>query len=225
LLAKRIAEKLSLSQQQINDVAYAALICEIGLLGLDAELYSKPREELNYNQQKEYLEQINIAQLVFSPAAHLQEVSDIITCQFENINGSGPNQLSETQIPIGAKILAVARDYWRYAMGRILSEEMDYTATLKEMNKFLGTRYDSTVLDILSNNEDIVSDKFIEKPIASQDLKAGMVLKYSILTEAHILVLPEGHIFSDTTILKLIQFEKNQSKLFSLIVEENKEEI
>lgn len=225
LLARRIAEKLSLSEQEINDVSYAALLCEIGLLGLDAELYSKPREELNYNQQKEFLEQINIAQLVLAPAAHLQEVSDIITCQFENINGSGPNQLSETQIPIGAKILAVARDYWRYVMGRTLAEEMDYAATLKEMKKFLGTRYDSTVLDVLSNNEDFVSDQFLEKPITSQELKAGMILKYSILTEAHILVLPEGHVFSEGSILKLIQFEKNKSKPFSIIVEEYKEEV
>lgn len=220
LLAKRIAEKLLLSKQQVNDISYAGLLCEIGLLGLDAELYNKPHKQLNYNQQQEYLEQIKIAQLVFSPASHLQEVSDIITCQYENINGSGPNQLSEMQIPIGAKIIAIARDYWRYSMGRITSEEMDYTATLMEMKKFIGSRYDTELLEILINNKEIVSDEFSEKAITTQELKSEMRLKYNILTETHILVLPEGHVFTDASIAKLMQFEKNQSKRFSLIVEE-----
>ncbi|WP_413701203.1 response regulator [Psychromonas sp. KJ10-10] len=128
LLAKRMAEKLSLTKEQVNDISYAGLICEVGLLGLDSSLYNKPHKLLNYNQQQEYLEQIKVAQLVFSPASYLQNVSDIITCQFENVNGSGPNQLSEMQIPIGAKIIAVARDYWRYSMGRITSEEMNYAS-------------------------------------------------------------------------------------------------
>jgi response regulator RpfG family c-di-GMP phosphodiesterase len=221
LLAKRMSEKLSLLKQQVNDISYAGLICEVGLLGLDPILYSQPYKLLNYNQQQEYLEQIKVAQLVFSPAAYLQNVSDIITCQFENVNGSGPNQLSEMQIPIGAKIIAIARDYWRYSMGRITSKEMDYEAVLIEMKKFVGTRYDSELLDILIDNEAIVSDGFSEKTITSRELKAEMVLKYNILTDTHILVLPEGHVFSDVSILKLIQFEKNQSKKFSVIVEEH----
>jgi hypothetical protein len=47
-----------------------------------------------------------------------------------------------------------------------------------------------------------------------------MVLKYSILNDAHILVLPEGHVFSQVTIGKLMQFEKSQSKPLSLNVDD-----
>ena len=224
LLAKRIAEKLSLSKQQVNDIAYASLLCEIGLLGLDTALYSKPYKELSYNQQQEYVEQIKIAKLVLAPATHLLDVSDIISYQFEYLNGSGPNELSDTQIPIGAKILMVARDYWRYAMGRITSEKMDDTAIFLEMKKFLGTRYDQKILDVLLNNDDVISDQFIENTITTQALKPGMILKYSLLTDTHILLLPEGHIFSEGTILKLVQFEKKQADPLSLIVEEYNEE-
>jgi response regulator RpfG family c-di-GMP phosphodiesterase len=224
LLSKRIAENLSLSKEEVKDIAYAALLCEIGLLGLDTAIYSNPFSELNYNQQKEYLDQINIAQLILAPAVHLQGVSDIITCQFEYHNGTGPNQLADTQIPIGAKIISVARDYWRYCLGRITPEKMDDIEVRLEMKKFLGTRYDPDVLAILLNNPDIVSDEFIEKPIPAHALEPGMVLKYNILTDAHILVLPEGHVFSESTIAKLLQFEKSQPKPLSLIIEEQKAE-
>lgn len=224
LLAKRLAEKLLLTKQQIHDISYAALLCEIGLLGTDLSLYNKPYKELNYNQQQEYLDQIRIAKLVLAPATHLNEVSDIITCQFELLNGSGPNQLDSEHIPIGAKILAVARDYWRYSMGRITPEKMNDEAIFREMKKLVGTRYAADVLDILVNTDNIVSDKFVENTIATNALVPGMILKYNIFTATHILVLPEGHIFSEATISKLIQFEKSQPEPLNLIVEPEKAE-
>ena len=47
-----------------------------------------------------------------------------------------------------------------------------------------------------------------------------MMLKYNLFNNAHILVLPEGHVFSEATITKLIQFEKSQEEPIYLIVEE-----
>lgn len=219
-LSKRIAEKLTLSKEEIADITYASLLCEIGLLGLDTAIYSQPFSQLNFNQQQEYISQTNIAQLILGPAVHLQEVSDIITCQFEWHNGNGPNKLVDSQIPIGARILAVARDYWRYALGRVTEEKMEDLEVRKELKKSLGTRYDPQVLEILLNNPDIISDEFIEKPIATHALEPGMVLKYNLFNDAHILVLPEGHVFSEATIAKLSQFEKSQSEPLKLIVEE-----
>ena len=161
-----------------------------------------------------------MAQLVLSPAIHLQAVSEIITCQFEWHNGQGPQKLTESKIPIGAKVLAVARDYWRFALGRMTPRHMNDTEILAEMKKFTGTRYDPTVLEILCNTDGIISDEFIEKSISVKTLQPGMVLKYNLFNHAHILMLPEGHVFSEATITKLIQFEKSQSAPMSLIIEE-----
>jgi response regulator RpfG family c-di-GMP phosphodiesterase len=219
-LSKRIAKQLSLTKQEIDDVTYAGLLCEIGLLGLETAIYSQPFSKLNFNQQQEFLDQTKIAQLVLGPAVHLQSVSDIITCQFEWHNGAGPNKLVDSQIPMGAKIISVARDYWRYALGRVAPGNMNETEVHIEMKKYIGTRYDPAVLDILLNAKNIVSDEFIEKPIPTHALVTGMVLKYNLFNNAHILVLPEGHVFSEATITKLIQFEKVQSEPLSIIVEE-----
>jgi response regulator RpfG family c-di-GMP phosphodiesterase len=147
-LSKKIAEHLSLPKDEVKDITYSALLCEIGLLGLNAEIYTKPFSELNYNQQQEYLEQTKIAQLILGPAIHLQAVSEIITCQFEWHNGQGPQKLTESKIPIGAKILSVARDYWRYALGGMTPHHMKDADILAEMKKFTGTRYDPNVLEI-----------------------------------------------------------------------------
>ena len=154
-LSKKIAEHLLLPKDEIKDITYSALICEIGLLGLDTDIYKKPFSELNYNQQKEYLEQTKTAELILVPAIHLQAVSEIITYQFEWYNGQGPQKLVDSKIPIGAKILSVARDYWRYALGKMTPHHMKNSDILAEMKKFTGTRYDPNVLEILFNSDDI----------------------------------------------------------------------
>ncbi len=220
-LSKRIAKHLSLPDDEIGDVTLAGLLCEIGLLGLDTAIYTKPFNELNYNQAQDYFDQTNIAQLVLGPALHLQTVSDIISYQFECYNGGGPNKLLGPQIPKGAKILSVARDYWRYTLGRMTKNNMNEMQVKTEMKKFANIRYDPEILEILFNTDNIVSDEFFEKQILTGALEPGMVLKYNLFNNTHILLLPEGHVFNKVTIAKLVQFEKSQSKLTSLIVEEH----
>ncbi|MCV2403333.1 response regulator [Marinomonas sp. C2222] len=224
LLSKRIAEKLSLPKKEIKEISFAASLCEIGLLGMDTAVYSQSFGELDFDQKQEYQNQTIIAQLILSPAAHMQDVSDIITCQFEHFNGSGPNRLTDEQIPLGARILAVARDYWRYRLARITREEIPDAEVKLQMKKFMGVRYDPEILGILIDNPEIVSSKYLEKPIKALSIKAGMVLKYSVFTEKDILVLPEGHVFTNESITKLLQFEKQQATPFTVIIEEQKVE-
>lgn len=219
-LARRIARLLKLPNEQVDDISYAGLLCEIGLLGLSSELYDKSFSELNFNQQTEFYTQAHITQLILGPADHLQPIVDILTCQFEHYNGKGtPNKLFEDQIPIGARIIAVARDFWRFSMKKITNDEMTDIEIRTELKKFSGTRYDPEIIDILANNPDIVSDEHLEKPIPTTALTPGMRLKHNLLNDAHILILPEGHEFTEGTIAKLLQFERTQQSSLSIIVE------
>jgi response regulator RpfG family c-di-GMP phosphodiesterase len=219
LLAKRIAKLLELSPQEVHDISYSALICEIGLLGIETSLYAQPFNELNFNQKEEFYEQINIARLILNPAEHLHAVTEIVCNQYEQINGSGVNKVQEEAIPVGAKILAIARDYWLLAMGRINGQKMTDSEVRIEMKKLGGIKYDSSILDLLLNNPQIISNEFIETPVKLDYLEAGMVLKYNIFTHNHMLILPEGHVFTEATISKLKQFDESQSTKLSVIVE------
>ncbi len=219
LLAKRIAKLLELSPQEVHDISYSALICEIGLLGIETSLYAQPFNELNFNQKEEFYEQINIARLILNPAEHLHAVTEIVYNQYEQINGSGVNKVQEEAIPVGAKIIAIARDYWLLAMGRINGQKMTDSEVRIEMKKLGGIKYDSSILDLLLNNPQIISNEFIETPVKLDYLEAGMVLKYNIFTHNHMLILPEGHVFTEATISKLKQFDESQGTKLSVIVE------
>lgn len=223
-LSAKLAEQLSLSDEQQAQISFAALLCEIGLLGLDTALYSKPFCELNFNQQHIFLQQSKYAEQILGPATHLRPELDIIICQFEFPDGSGPNQLSLEQIPIGAQILAVARDFWRHKLGRIGKSALSNHEAIGELKKYRGLRYTPKIIDILVQHPEIISIEFIESAIEVNDLREGMRLKKDILTQQHILVLPKGHVFSAASILQLIQYEKQKSERFEIFVEQPENE-
>jgi hypothetical protein len=49
-----------------------------------------------------------------------------------------------------------------------------------EIKKNTGKNYDRAVLEILFNNDDIVSDEFIEKQFLTDALEPGMMLNYNL---------------------------------------------
>ena len=220
-LATKLANQLECSKEETNVIRYACLIGELGLLGLKPEHYRPAFNKLSYQQQKNYLSQTKLAKTMLAPAEHLREVSDILEYQFEYYNGAGLYKLVATQIPIGARILAVARDYWRMVSGRITGQPMTPIEARVELKKHRNTRYDGNVLDILLNTKDIDKPSYIENRLSTEELKPGMVLSKNLYNESHILLLPEGHVFTDATIAKLAQYEREHNRFFDIAVERN----
>ena len=220
-LATKLANLLECSKEETNVIRYACLIGEFGLLGLKPEHYRPAFNKLSYQQQKNYLSQTKLAKTILAPAEHLREVSDILEYQFEYYNGAGLYKLVATQIPIGARILAVARDYWRMVSGRITGQPMTPIEARVELKKHRNTRYDGNVLDILLDTKDIDKPSYIENRLSTEELKPGMVLSKNLYNESHILLLPEGHVFTDATIAKLAQYEREHNRFFDIAVERN----
>ena len=218
-LASKLARIARLEKEEIKQVRYAGLICELGLLGLESEDFKAPFSKLKYQQQQNYLSQTKQAALILAPAHELHQVSDIIEFQFEHYNGSGLYNKVAKEIPTGARILAIARDYWRLVTGRMSGIEMSPRDAKLEMKKHRNTRYDGEFLDLLLEAEDVTTSKLLSTSLKASQLKAGMVLAQNLYNDSHILILPEGHVFSDATIQKLVHFEEERGKAFSIQIE------
>ena len=218
-LASKLARIARLEKDEIKQVRYAGLICELGLLGLETEDFKAPFSKLKYQQQQNYLSQTKQAALILAPAHELHQVSDIIEFQFEHYNGSGLYNKVAKEIPAGARILAIARDYWRLVTGRMSGVEMSPRDAKLEMKKHRNTRYDGEFLDLLLEAEDVTTSKLLSTSLKATQLKPGMVLAQNLYNDSHILILPEGHVFSDATIQKLVHFEEERGKAFSIQIE------
>jgi response regulator RpfG family c-di-GMP phosphodiesterase len=218
-LATKLARTAKLEKDEIKQIRYAGLICELGLLGLETEDFLGPFAKLKYQQQQNYLSQTKQAALILAPAHELHAVSDIIEFQFEHYNGSGLNKKVAKEIPAGSRIIAIARDFWRLVTGRMTGAAMSPRDAKIEMKKHRNTRYDAEFLDLLLASDDISTSKLLHASLKASQLKSGMVLSQNLYNDSHILILPEGHVFSEATIQKLIKFEKERGKAFSIQVE------
>ena len=223
-LSKNLAAKLGCSQDDSKLYSYASLIGELGLLGLQPESFRPPFAKLTYQQQKDYMSQTHLAKMILAPAEHMQPISEIIEFQFEHYNGSGLYHKVAKEIPLGARIHAIARDYWRLVSGRISAQRMEPRDAKAELKKHRNTRYDGEILDLLLSDHDIDKPSFIENHLTSEELTAGMVLGNNLYNDNHILLLPAGHVFSDATIAKLKQYELEHKRHFEIIIENEKSE-
>lgn len=211
-LARRIAIQQGFKDQDLRDIGLAGLLCEIGLMALDPFLYSKPFEELNHQQRSEYYSQVETARLILAPADYMNNVANILEQQFLPwAGGVGDDNPIYESILCGARILHIARDYWSYRLQKIRSGEMSHEQALVQMKKLMGSRYQPELIEVLLEMEEDLFESADSDDIKTSDLKAGMVLKENLYTPDHILILTEGHQFTDKSIEKVCQFEKRKA--------------
>lgn len=219
-VAHSIASKMELSEKQVADIAYAALIGELGMVGLDSKVIQTPFSKLTPAQQESYYSQAYRAQLILAPA-HLPEVTDIIVNQFEFANGRGfPNSVPAEQIPLGSKILAVARDYMRYRKGRINGTEYEVLDAIDKLNNYCGLQYDGSIVNLLKLEEQSSTEDKYDIGLKTSQIEPGMVLHEALYNENDILILPQGHIFDEGSIEKIKALEERFNMVLSILVEE-----
>lgn len=217
-LAVNLATQTGADKATLENIRYAGLVCELGLLGLHCQDFSGPFNKLNYQQQQNYLSQTRQAVQMLAPAQHLQPVAEIIEHQFEQVNGSGPMKKVGRDIPLGSRIIAVARDYWRLIAGRLTEHPLNDEEAKGYLNNYRNTQYDPDILDILSNQKNIGQARHTEGSVAASQLQPGMYLEADLYNDNHLLILPRGHVFTAATINKLRQIESERKAPFSILI-------
>jgi response regulator RpfG family c-di-GMP phosphodiesterase len=111
LLAKALAKALQLPQDEINSVALAALLHNIGRLSVsDLEIIQSQQAETR-EETLEYKEAVRAEELL-GKIEGLREILPAVKHSYERYDGTGyPDGLSGDQIPLHARILATAREF------------------------------------------------------------------------------------------------------------------
>jgi response regulator RpfG family c-di-GMP phosphodiesterase len=209
-LAKSLARQLALEPGVQQQIALAAKLAEIGLIGVSHLLLQKPLHQLDANEWTRYREHVRFAAEILSPAPALAGVADMIGSQYENFNGTGyPEQKAAELIPIGSRVIAVARDYQALLQGRLLPVRVTQATALAHIRAQQGTIYDPLVVMALAQ---VTGNQLAEpelQPDATevnlQQLQPGMRLKHNVYNQKNMLLLPEGFVLTAASLAKLQQ--------------------
>jgi putative nucleotidyltransferase with HDIG domain len=111
IYAARMAAEMGFDEERVEDVRAAALLHDIGKLDISRELLYKAAQ-LNANEVREMREHVSRGVSLLEPVGgSLRRVLPIILAHHDRFDGSGYSDRAGEEIPLEARILAVADAY------------------------------------------------------------------------------------------------------------------
>lgn len=146
-LALAIGQQLQLPQEQLDGLGLAAMVHNIGLLQIPAEILTRPRElkEVEFELFKLHPQAgCDILQQIDFP----WPIATIVMQHHENLDGSGyPQGLQGDAISLEARIIRVADSLAAMTAHRPFRRALSLTDAFAELTRYAGVHYDEQVVD------------------------------------------------------------------------------
>jgi diguanylate cyclase (GGDEF)-like protein len=146
-LATGMALEMGLPRDEIERIRIAALLHDLGKLAVPSEILDKP-STLSSGEWQAIGEHPRIGQVILEQATALREAVPVVLHHHERFNGSGyPHGLRGQEIPLGARIVAVADAYHAMVQKRPYKHALTHEEALEELRRHAGTQFDPQVVD------------------------------------------------------------------------------
>jgi HD-GYP domain-containing protein (c-di-GMP phosphodiesterase class II) len=168
----RVGQELGLEDQHLRDVEMAAVVHDIGKIGVPDAILRKPApltddERALMNKHPEY------GWGVLRLFPHLERTSLITLHHHETFAGDGyPGKLRSTEIPIGARIVSVIDSFDAMVSNRPYRSGLPVEEAKRRLVKGSGTQFDPTVVNCFLK---IVDDE-VESVFAATGTSSATVL-------------------------------------------------
>jgi response regulator RpfG family c-di-GMP phosphodiesterase len=175
--AREVALRMQMDAAEIKDVVYAGLLLQIGKMSLPEELLALSQASMSGEQKLCFIKHAQEGQNLLKVIDSLNNSGLMIRHQYEAYDGSGqPDGLTGDAIPLGARILAVVRDFINYLDGSITGMAMTTKQAKSQLFWKKKLEYDPVVVDTFL---DLLGDAEIngERPVVEiswTQLQPGM---------------------------------------------------
>ncbi|RUL48709.1 HD-GYP domain-containing protein [Lysinibacillus antri] len=145
-----IAQKMNLPKDYCDIIRKGALLHDIGKIGIPEHILTK-NEKLTDEEYHIIKSHPVIGHKMIQHIAtfHKNGVLDIVLYHHERFDGKGyPKGLKGTDIPLFARIVAVADTFDAMTSKRVYRNELDLNYTLNEIRKNKGTQFDPEIVDV-----------------------------------------------------------------------------
>jgi diguanylate cyclase (GGDEF)-like protein len=153
-LAIAVARRLGMTAEEIDEVARAAELHDVGKVGIPDAILDKPgpldEDEWTFMRQHTIL-----GERILSAAAALRPIALLVRSSHERWDGSGyPDGLSGIAIPRGARIIAVCDAYEAMTADRPYRPALSREAACAELRATAGSQFDPEIVEIFIRETD-----------------------------------------------------------------------
>ena len=144
-----LAQDLHLSDRDIENIEYTALLHDIGKIGIDDRILGKS-SKLSNEEFKKIKEHPIVGANIIEPVDFLKNSYEAIYHHHERYNGGGyPDGLKAKDIPLCARIIAVADAYDAMGSDRPYRKKLSKEKILKEFTEQSGKQFDPQIVNAL----------------------------------------------------------------------------
>lgn len=146
--ALRIADMMSLTNLQKQNIKYAAFFHDIGKIGIKDNILDKPSklDESEYNEIKRHP---SVGADIIKEVSSLKEISEIICQHHEYVDGGGyPNGIEGSEIRLEARIISVADTFDALTSDRVYRNGLDKEVACNILQMGKNRFYDPHIVDI-----------------------------------------------------------------------------
>ena len=157
-----IGKKMGLSEDELKILRIGGLFHDIGKIGIPDSILLKDTR-LSDDEYSEIKHHPSIGAHILSSATIFKDIIPIVKYHHERYDGRGyPENLAKDQIPLLARITAIADAYDAMSSKRTYRDSLDKNVIIEEIIKNKGTQFDPEIadvfLDILRNEFDSVEE-------------------------------------------------------------------
>ena len=162
----QIAQKLNLSEEEIKSLKYAAILHDIGKIGVRGYILNNPNG-LTIEEYEEVKKHPAIGENIIQPIELLQPIRPLIRHHHEWYNGKGyPDGLSGENIPLGARILTVADAYDAMRSDRPYRKALSEEKAIQELKDGSGRQFDPQIVEVFLEilKQNLSEDSLFDQP-------------------------------------------------------------
>jgi response regulator RpfG family c-di-GMP phosphodiesterase len=147
VLARRTAIELGLKSEQLDEVARAAELHDVGKIAIPDSLLHKPAP-LNAAEWQMMYQHPVIGERILATVPALRAVGLLVRSSHERWDGAGyPDRLRGTDIPLGARIVAVCDAFDAMTSQRTYAQPVSSQLAMRELRECAGTQFDPAVVE------------------------------------------------------------------------------
>jgi response regulator RpfG family c-di-GMP phosphodiesterase/signal transduction histidine kinase len=143
----KIASKMGFSEKEMRDLELAAVLHDIGKIAVPENILHKPGK-LTDHEFALIKEHPARGESILSPVIELKDIARVVRSHHEHYDGTGyPDGLKGREIPLGARIMAVADAYDSIVSERPYRKASSHRFAVKEIIRCSGAQFDPEVVE------------------------------------------------------------------------------
>ncbi|MDH5230568.1 MAG: HD domain-containing protein [Gammaproteobacteria bacterium] len=146
----QIGKAMGMTKAQLVNLKIGAMLHDVGMIGVPDNIAQK-KTRLTEEEHNELMRHVDIGLDILESVKHLNHIRPVIKYHHERWDGTGPYRLKEKQIPLEARIVALADHFDALTSERPYTLTKGYDAAIECLKSGAGKEFDPDVVEAFFN--------------------------------------------------------------------------